>query len=640
MTGAIVRSVADLLVQARSGLEDENGLDVLNSAPVITKLMPGVLASISSLAAADPASAVQVIALIQEILPSVASLLNLYCGGSDTNSPIDMVTTADDDLALAEAMSSQHYAWVESDHPYKPASVNSYKVKFPERVRWMSVEFDPQCSTAQPEDVLQIYIRNPTATKAAAANNSNSNSNNDKPQVSSTSTPAEAAAAINMQAYTPVLKKFSGNTNWPRQNVILPGNEVLFSLETASDYVKDEKSKNYGFKSLVVGYEGPSKKDEGLKGLEMELAFLGGTCAASLMKKNLPLANVVGQGGDDDAEEDMDVIEESASEAFEMHSALLNKGFALERPPSVQQALDGVIPFSCNSKERLFLRNFVACTPNTSGGRLARWLQPESYVDVDQCEVLIDHDNMSCNWPTIITVVTRDQYGKPVRVPNLKVEVRAVPIEEMNQSLSRPRKVTEPDAMTFGGHRPPSLEPKYEVTVKDKMLYHAITVQKAYENYSFEELRYASPALQRQSENMLVRPNEDGTYSANWTPGNAGFYQVHVIIDGCETPEPYKVEVKEPPQGMTPPHPGGGASKKSNSDHGGINNRLRKFIAKPSAGLRIRIHPTLQSEQIGIVPVEATVSIVDELQNADGIWVRLGQDSLLEFSTPSYIEGW
>ena len=38
-------------------------------------------------------------------------------------------------------------------------------------------------------------------------------------------------------------------------------------------------------------------------------------------------------------------------------------------------------------------------------------------------------------------------------------------------------------------------------------------VQPAYENYSFEELRYASPALQRQSETMLVRPNNDGTYT-------------------------------------------------------------------------------------------------------------------------------
>jgi len=70
--------------------------------------------------------------------------------------------------------------------------------------------------------------------------------------------------------------------------------------------------------------------------------------------------------------------------------------------------------------------------------------------------------------------------------------------------------------MTFGGHKPPSLvtttsiiffdvtifvraillqETKYEVSVKDKLFYHAITLQKAYDNYSFEELRYASPGM-------------------------------------------------------------------------------------------------------------------------------------------------
>ncbi len=104
-----------------------------------------------------------------------------------------------------------------------------------------------------------------------------------------------------------------------------------------------------------------------------------------------------------------------------------------------------------------------------------------------------------------------------------KVEVKAIPIEEMNQFGTRLKKMMDHDAMTFGGHRPPNLETKYEVTVKDKLFYHAITVQKAYDNYSFEELRYASPALKRQSENMLVRPNNDGTYSANWTPGNVGW---------------------------------------------------------------------------------------------------------------------
>ncbi len=123
----------------------------------------------------------------------------------------------------------------------------------------------------------------------------------------------------------------------------------------------------------------------------------------------------------------------------------------------------------------------------------------------------------------------------------IQVEVKAVPTDDMNQSGSKLRKTAVLDAMTFGGHKPPNLEPKYEVTVKDKMFYHAITVQKCYDNYSFEELRFASPPVQRQSENMLVRANSDGTYSANWTPGNIGGYKIHVNIDGCDMTETFKV---------------------------------------------------------------------------------------------------
>merc|ERR1712020_331028 len=223
--------------------------------------------------------------------------------------------------------------------------------------------------------------------------------------------------------------------------------------------------------------------------------------------------------------------------------------------------------------------------------------------------------------------------------------------------------------MTFGGHQPPNLEPKYEVTVKDKMFYHAITVQKSYDNYSFEELRYASPAIQRQSENMLVRANNDGTYSANWTPANVGWYQLHVTIDNCDLPTTYKVQVQEPPKGVVPSelaenshgwrHASGlsrvGDEIRDPSDTGGSkaissnNARLRRFVARPSAGLRIRVHPTLQSEQIGIVPTDGVLSIVDELSNSDGVWVRVGQDSLLEYvncqsvqgtNAQIYTEGW
>ena len=207
------------------------------------------------------------------------------------------------------------------------------------------------------------------------------------------------------------------------------------------------------------------------------------------------------------------------------------------------------------------LQDFVQCSPGTAGGRLAAWLQPESYIATDNCGVLFRPEELRCSWPAIITVVTRDQYGASAHVPNMKVEVKAIPIDqELNTSSNsgsagsaKMKKMTQPDLMTFGGQPTPNLDTKYEVTVKDKMFYHAITVSKAYDNYSFEELRYASPKLQRQSENMLVRPNGDGTYSANWTPGNVGWYKLCVMMDGCELPTSHRVEVLAPPLGKMPP---------------------------------------------------------------------------------------
>ena len=215
MTSAIIKTVTSLLIKARDSVDDK-ALDVFNSAPMVTKLIPHVLASISSLAVIDPASAVEVLTLIQDILPSVAALNNIdHLREGKSN---------DFGLTNDKYHPTQHYAWVESDHPYKPATIANYKVKFPSNVNWMSLEFDPRCSTAQPEDTLQIFIRNPTITKTRS--NSPAVSTVDDAQV---------------QKYTPVLTKFSGTSGYPKHSVILPGNEVLFSLETASDYVKDDK---------------------------------------------------------------------------------------------------------------------------------------------------------------------------------------------------------------------------------------------------------------------------------------------------------------------------------------------------------------------------------------------------------------
>lgn len=65
--------------------------------------------------------------------------------------------------------------------------------------------------------------------------------------------------------------------------------------------------------------------------------------------------------------------------------------------------------------------------------------------------------------------------------------------------------------------------------------------------------------------------------------------------------------MKEPPQGMQPP------AQNIVKKHQQQPSRVRKFVSKNSAGLRIRAHPSLQSEQIGSIPINGTISFVDEV---------------------------
>ena len=64
--------------------------------------------------------AVQVLSLIQEILPPVTSLINHIC--PPPPKVCDLIESNNG------GTTSQHYAILESDHPYKPATVANYKV--------------------------------------------------------------------------------------------------------------------------------------------------------------------------------------------------------------------------------------------------------------------------------------------------------------------------------------------------------------------------------------------------------------------------------------------------------------------------------------------------------------------------------
>ncbi|XP_052561745.1 E3 ubiquitin-protein ligase MYCBP2 isoform X14 [Tympanuchus pallidicinctus] len=584
VVSAVVRAAKDLLHRALA-VDAEDIPELLSSSSLFSMLLPLIIAYIGPVAAAIPKVAVEVFGLVQQLLPSVAVLNQKYAPPAfNPNQSTDSTTGNQPEQGLSACTTSNHYAVVESEHPYKPACVTHYKVTFPECVRWITIEFDTQCGTAQSEDVLRLLIPVRIAQSLGFG-------------------PKHASVHENLNSWIE-LKKFSGSSGWPTMVLVLPGNEALFSLETASDYVKDEKACFYGFKCYAIGYEFSPGSDEGIIQLEKELANLGGSCAAALMKKDLALP-IAGN----EFEEDLEILEEAALQVCKSHSGILGKGLALSHSPTILEALEGSLPLQVQSNEQSFLEDFIACVPGSSGGRLARWLQPDSYADPQKTSLILNKDDIRCGWPTVITVQTKDQYGDVVHVPNMKVEVKAIPVSQKKTSLQQeqvkkvqripgsPAASASPSTdMTFGGLPSPKLDSSYEPMIVKEARYIAITMMKAYENYSFEELRFASPTPKRPSENMLIRVNNDGTYCANWTPGAVGLYTVHVTIDGIEIDAGLEVKVKDPPKGMIPP-----------------GTQLIKPKAEPQP---------------------------NKVTNSEGTWVQMDKNSMVEFCESDEGEAW
>lgn len=82
---------------------------------------------------------------------------------------------------------------------------------FPECVRWITIEFDTQCGTAQSEDVLRLLIPVRIAQSLGFG-------------------PKHTSVHENLNSWIE-LKKFSGSSGWPTMVLVLPGNtEMLMYL--------------------------------------------------------------------------------------------------------------------------------------------------------------------------------------------------------------------------------------------------------------------------------------------------------------------------------------------------------------------------------------------------------------------------
>ena len=195
-------------------------------------------------------------------------------------------------------------------------------------------------------------------------------------------------------------------------------------------------------------------------------------------------------------------------------------------------------------------------------------------------------------------------------MPDIKIEIKsslgnALLLPEINRKF--PLK-SRTDSVNLGGvSLPPKLS--YETTFKEKekSCLKAITAMKSYQSYSFEELRYCDTQQNKSTENLSAYDLGNNTYGVLWTPNTSGNYSLSITIDGVPVEEVYRVEVID--AGLPP------LSQETSLKKVQAPNKLRKFIAKNSAGLRVRLHPTLQSEQIGVVKVNGIVSFIDEVKN-------------------------
>ncbi|XP_055618511.1 E3 ubiquitin-protein ligase highwire isoform X2 [Toxorhynchites rutilus septentrionalis] len=605
---------------------------------LFTMLLPLTFAHIGPLVCSNLKSSVEVLGLIRAILPHVSALnqinnFKLYdLVKHDMSEKLRKSTsTEQNDLCTT----SHYYCIVESDHPYKSSTVANYRIEFPPSVRWMTIEFDPQCGTVQPEDIVFLKIpRNPDVYKmdhAFVNDNCTPKPNTRKSKevkLDSNVKPINTIREEQSEIDWINVKKFNTPQNWCNNSIVLPGNKLEISLETASMYVREQKGNKYGFKGLIIGYDNRNLTkypSTSLIHLEYELSYLGGLCSANLLKKDLIFS--------DDVTENIANTEET----LKKHIPLLSKGLMVsDSVLTINNALESNLPITEQSYEKQFLKDFIYVAAGSPGARLAAWLQPESRLDPNKCEIKMSQEPLRCGWPSHFIIETRDQYGDEIFVPGIKIEVKACLgsnlISESNRKLHMK---SRNDSLYLGGAAlPPKISYECTFKEKEKSCLKAITAMKPYQPYSFEELRYCNTIQNKTTEVLTANDLGNNTYGVFWTPSVPGNYSLTITIDGVSVEEIYRVDVID--AGLPP------LSQETTLKKVQPPTKLRKFIAKNSAGLRVRLHPTLQSDQIGIVKLNGIVSYIDEMENDDGLWVRLSTESIREHCTSSWFptEAW
>ncbi|MCP9259802.1 E3 ubiquitin-protein ligase rpm-1 [Dirofilaria immitis] len=530
---------------------------------------------------ANPQRALDVVAVLDDLLPMVSS-----ANGERLAEERERVISRS--IQQNSTCSRSLQAVIESAHPYSSCGIHSQIIDFGKEVQFMTVQFSEECCTGQADDILWIY------------------------------------AKVGSECYVPI-GRYCGDRSWPDRMLLIPGCNLWFILESSSYSTDKPVDQVYGYRCTVTGYR-YSEKDSGMI-LEEELTWIFASACRLLVQ--IPSVKTVVAA--------VTMVEDEIDDIVRKHGTLLRKGLNLSHVPTVNEVLKRSLPSPSQTSE------FIAASKSTLAGFLARWMMNEPVVDLHSSQLQMSDEETRLRIPTQIKLIPRDQYGRLAVCPNMKVEITVrvgMAPENDNSNICAPVTRNLPVASL---PPPQSIKEPYRPVHMNKTRYVSITTMAAYQDYCFEELRLGCYKDAMMKEQLVVNQQADGSFSANWTPKQGGKYRIECRLDGFQLAQSYLVEVRD-----------NNVFGSSMSPKEGNQSRLSRRVAHFSRtrfalcdqklmtkGIRIRASPALNSSQIGIIPRGATVSYIEEVENADGVWLRLTDEACTMYcNTQLLSQGW
>ena len=549
----------------------------LGNTSFFSQILPESLVLLIPVAKLYPEITYEVMLILKSLLTEVSIVNRQVCG--------EMAQVAEDDLL---------YMTVESHHPYSESSITPYNIIFPPEVKWMLVNFLPECATCQPEDTLKITIPHPDTS-------------DDKKQP------------------IVVLGPYSEDKDWPTESKIIKGNRLNFLFEAATDYLKEENANKFGFKCDVIGFPWDTLASESMLQLERLLHYIGAQCASSLVQTGTELHLVqplnAFENMSTNARADMSVVYDISNSEIEIYKGLLEGGLRVTCP-NVELALKGDTLLSDTTPPLTFIKDFREGHPNTSGGRLSAYLQTESSIDYTKSSIHIPNCGIKSQWPSLLSVTLADHKGQEMFVRDIKLELNITEVREKREKDDSPV-----DTLYKYLQMPsPRLEIPYTTTIVMNNIHTSICFMENFKNYSPEELRFASIHFEDDNFNAFAQSVkmiglQEKKYIGKWTPSHPGKYKISLFIEGVKT-ESIEQVVESPDKDEIAPVYTFITHHKS---------AMKVTTSDPDVkNVKLYSEPDTSSTVLGQVPRGKLLYFFEDqpIDNQDGKWIRLRTETL------------